>query len=1163
MKRNIRIFMLFFSILFLFIASISVSYSYFVTKGVKDESGSTIHAQGATLSITYESADIVFKSKVYPRDEEWATKTFTVTGDNTSPLKMNYYVGMDVEASDFPDGALTYTLSGSKTDTGSTLVPAITAGTIPGGNSKVYFGIGQFVNGSAIHTYTLKIFYPDIEENQNNEQGSTYKAKLFIEQGGTGEIVDKRLDKIELTSKPTKTQYIKGENFDPTGMVLTAYYTDGTKKTITNYELIDNVNLKQNQNVVRLSYTEDLITRTIAIPISVTNDLIKLEIITPPDKTTYVAGEDFDASNMVVQATFEDGSLMEVDNYTLANNYNLVKGQTYVTVLYTHDGITKSVKQTITVTNKVTGIIITVPPTKTLYVADSLFDSTGMVVSAIYENGSSQVVTDIVVINEVIKADTTVVTIAYQDPETSKIFYALQKIRIGSGLDSLEITTPPDQVIYATGNAFDPTGMVVKVNYSNGTSKEITNYTVVNGSSLTADQTSVTISYTESGETVTTTQDITMDNDGPTITLQQSGSASNNSIENWYKTAKITGTVTDVSGVATTKYCYTSSTTCTPTTTTSNSTTFTYNVTDNSTGMRYCFQSTDNLGNTSEIKCSSTYKVDTVVPTGTASINTSTQNAAKTWYRVLSIKVTGSDTTSGVNKIMYCLTNDTTCTPNLTYSNAVTLYDGSTSKLCYYVRDKAGNDSSTVCTTAYKIDKNAPAVSVATPTTTSGSNGWYKAVTTKFTLSETTSGIASLKYCTTTASTCTPSTSYSVTAGTTTLTSFTRAITNTSTATRVCIQVTDVADNASSVKCSDAYKVDSTTPTFTGAASLGTSGNGWYSSAQYKYTASDTYSGVASAKYCTTTSSTCTPSTTYTSGTNISLGNGYRLCVNATDNAGNTSSTTCSGTYKVDSTKPTINTATKSGMNMVSTATDSQSGLRYTCLSTSSSSCTSTWYEYGTISTSATATYTISSAGTYYIHFRDAVGNTTYGTSSVTFSCSTSLSSATSITARYFLNGSVSRGWVDSTTTNGYAFAGYNTNNAGNYVGQVQYTISGNACYWDLKFTGAGTDNTNGNKNIAVTLDESDSSSLYNLKGTYSSSDRSRRNGTFRIGSSTYGYNGCAMNEVCFYKNISSGTRYAYLYHNSEGSSYDSAMSYSSLYVGGAGSSYIKYGVLS
>lgn len=1159
MKRNIRISMMLFSILFLLIASISISYSYFVAQGVKDESGSTIEAHGATLTITYESADIIFKEKLYPREEEWATKTFTVTGNNTSPLKMNYYVGMDVEASDFPDGALTYTLSGSKTDTGSTLVPAVTAGTIPNGKSKVYFGVGQFINGYAIHTYTLKIFYPDTEENQNNEQGSSYKAKLFIEEAGTGEIVDKRLDRIELTTNPTKTKYIKGENFDPTGMVITAYYTDGTHQTVTNYELIDNVNLQTNQSVVRLSYTEDLITRTIAIPIRVTNDLIKLDIITPPTKTTYVAGEDFDASNMVVQATFEDGSLMEVNNYTLANNYNLVKGQTYVTVIYTYDTVTKSVKQPITVNNKVTGIMVSVPPTKTMYVPGQTFDSTGMVVSAIYENGASQAITGYTITDGTIAEGQSNVTISYKDPETNKVFTTTQKIKIGSGIESLEITTPPTKTIYAVGSAFDPTGMVVTVRYSNGKSKVITNYTIVNGSSLTADQTSVTISYTELGETVTTTQAITIDTTGPTVTLQNSVTRSSQAVSDWAKRFEVYGTVNDVSGVESIYYCSTTSTTCTPTTKYSSTSEYSLTLSDTSTTTRYCVQAVDKLGNKSDIKCSDAYKVDSTAPTVSSSVSSSTQNAAKTWYKSISLQVNATD---NIQYIKYCLTTSSTCTPSTTYSSAVSLNNGSSSKICYQATDNAGNTSSISCSSGYKVDGTAPTVSKATPTTTSGSNGWYKSVTTNFTLSETISGIASLKYCTTTSSSCTPTTSDSVTHGTTTMTSFTQSITNTSTAKRVCIQVTDVADNASGVVCSDAYKVDNEVPTLTGASTLGTSGNGWYKSAKYKYTISDTISGLASAKYCKTTSTPCTPSTSYTSATNISLANGTSLCVNATDNAGNTSDTQCSPKYQVDSTAPTASTLTKSGSTLSATGTDSQSKIAASCLSTSSSSCSSSWAASTSVTSPYTAKYTISSAGTYYIHFKDSVGNIKYNTNSATFSCSTTLHSATSISGRYFANGSVSRGWVDGTIYDGYVYAGYNTNNAKNYVGQIKYSISSTACYWKIKIVGAGTDNTNGNKNIALMLYASDKSDYYNLKGNYGSTEKGWQHASFRIDSNS-GYNECETNTVCFEKTLSSGTRYGYLYHNSNGTSYDNAMSYSSLFFGGYRDSYIKYGILS
>lgn len=61
------------------------------------------------------------------------------------------------------------------------------------------------------------------------------------------------------------------------------------------------------------------------------------------------------------------------------------------------------------------------------------------------------------------------------------------------------------------GENFDTTGMKVTATYNNGTTKEIIEYTITNGESLSVGQTSVTISYTENGVTQTTTQAITVE----------------------------------------------------------------------------------------------------------------------------------------------------------------------------------------------------------------------------------------------------------------------------------------------------------------------------------------------------------------------------------------------------------------------------------------------------------------------------------------------------------------------------------------------------------------------------------------------------------------------------------------------------------------------------
>lgn len=74
--------------------------------------------------------------------------------------------------------------------------------------------------------------------------------------------------------------------------------------------------------------------------------------------------------------------------------------------------------------------------------------------------------------------------------------------------ESIEVTTAPDKTEYVVGAAFESDGMVVTATMKDGSTKEVTGYTVMDGDSLAADQTYVTISYTENGVEVTTTQPI-------------------------------------------------------------------------------------------------------------------------------------------------------------------------------------------------------------------------------------------------------------------------------------------------------------------------------------------------------------------------------------------------------------------------------------------------------------------------------------------------------------------------------------------------------------------------------------------------------------------------------------------------------------------------------
>ena len=74
---------------------------------------------------------------------------------------------------------------------------------------------------------------------------------------GQPEVV-KKVESIEITTPPTKTVYNAGDKFDPTGMVVTVHYTDGTKAVLpeTGYTIFYGDKLTQGQKDVTIQYND-------------------------------------------------------------------------------------------------------------------------------------------------------------------------------------------------------------------------------------------------------------------------------------------------------------------------------------------------------------------------------------------------------------------------------------------------------------------------------------------------------------------------------------------------------------------------------------------------------------------------------------------------------------------------------------------------------------------------------------------------------------------------------------------------------------------------------------------------------------------------------------------------------------------------------------------
>ena len=230
------------------------------------------------------------------------------------------------------------------------------------------------------------------------------------------------LKKIQIITPPTETAYEIGDTIDLTGMVVYAFYSDGTSHEISNYTYSPHVVSSASDTEVTITYTEDGITKTAIQDITVGNtpNLVSIAVSVPPTKVIYKAGEYFDPSGMVVTATFDNGTTKNVSGYTYSPTRTLQQDDSVITISYTKKGVTKTTTQNITVVY-LTSIAITNPPTYTSYYDDEIFNTAGMEVTAYYSDSTSAVITTYSVSpSGALPYGTTSVTISYSEGGITK-----------------------------------------------------------------------------------------------------------------------------------------------------------------------------------------------------------------------------------------------------------------------------------------------------------------------------------------------------------------------------------------------------------------------------------------------------------------------------------------------------------------------------------------------------------------------------------------------------------------------------------------------------------------------------------------------------------------------------------------------------------------------
>ena len=118
-----------------------------------------------------------------------------------------------------------------------------------------------------------------------------------------GPVIPKVLESISVTTAPTKTEYVEGDSFDPTGMVVTATYDDESTANVTSSCTFSPDPLTPSDTYVTISYGGKTTTQSISVEEA--PELASIAVTTAPTKTSYTEGDDFDPTGMVVTATYD------------------------------------------------------------------------------------------------------------------------------------------------------------------------------------------------------------------------------------------------------------------------------------------------------------------------------------------------------------------------------------------------------------------------------------------------------------------------------------------------------------------------------------------------------------------------------------------------------------------------------------------------------------------------------------------------------------------------------------------------------------------------------------------------------------------------------------------------------------------------------------------
>ena len=313
----------------------------------------------------------------------------------------------------------------------------------------------------------------------------------------TVNVQDVTLSGIAIASNPTKTSYFVGDTLDTTGLKLTATYNNGTNQTITSgFTCTPTALSTAGAQTITVNYGGKAATFTVNVQ-DVT--LSSVAIASNPTKTSYFVGDTLDTTGLKLTATYNNGTNQTITSgFTCTPTALSTAGAQTVTVNYGGKTTTFTVNvQDVTLS----GIAIASNPTKTSYYVGDTLDTTGLKLTATYNNGTTQTITSgfTCTPTALTSAGAQTVTVNYGG-KTATFTVNVQDVT----LSGIAIASNPTKTSYFVGDTLDTTGLKLTATYNNGTTQIITSgFTCTPTALSTAGAQTITVNY--GGKTATFT----------------------------------------------------------------------------------------------------------------------------------------------------------------------------------------------------------------------------------------------------------------------------------------------------------------------------------------------------------------------------------------------------------------------------------------------------------------------------------------------------------------------------------------------------------------------------------------------------------------------------------------------------------------------------------